>query len=109
MFSRARAIDYFLYPLPLVAFVLIWHFCTNGNEQTQFIFSSPAQVWSAFVRVVQSGELLRYSAVTVFEALCGFVIGTTCGAAIGLSLWYCRLVARIAKPYITALATIPIF
>jgi NitT/TauT family transport system permease protein len=109
MSSRAQAVDWLLYPLPLVAFVVIWHFCTHGNEQAQFIFSSPAQVWAALIRVAQSGELLRNSGVTVFEALCGFAIGTTCGAAIGLSLWYSRLVARIAKPYITALATIPIF
>jgi NitT/TauT family transport system permease protein len=109
MLSRIRTTDFLLYPLPLVVLILIWHFCTVGNEQTQFIFSSPSQVWSAFIRVTQSGELLRNAGVTIFEALCGFVIGTTCGSVIGLSLWYSRLVARIAKPYITALATIPIF
>ncbi len=36
-------------------------------------------------------------------------MGTICGALIGLSLWYSQMVAKIAKPYITALATIPIF
>lgn len=98
-----------LYPLPLVVLILVWYFATNGNEKAQFIFSSPAQVWTSLVQLVQSGELLKNSGVTVFEALCGFALGTVGGALIGLSLWYSRLVAKIAKPYITALATIPIF
>jgi NitT/TauT family transport system permease protein len=37
------------------------------------------------------------------------LLGTTCGAAIGLSLWYSRVVAAVAKPYIGALGSIPIF
>ena len=47
--------------------------------------------------------------ITIIEALCGFFLGTISGAIIGLCLWYSQTIARIAKPYITALATIPIF
>jgi NitT/TauT family transport system permease protein len=98
-----------LYLVPLIVFLIVWHLLTAGQPQRQFIFSSPAQVVSALWRLSCSGELIRNAGVTIFEAVCGFLLGTTVGAAIGLSLWYSRLVARIAQPYITALATVPIF
>jgi NitT/TauT family transport system permease protein len=105
----ANRLDLLLYPLPALFFLVLWYFFTLNNPQRQFIFSSPEQVLSAFVRVSQNGELLHNSCVTVFEAIAGFILGTTCGAIIGLSLWYSRLVAKVAQPYITALATVPIF
>lgn len=52
---------------------------------------------------------MRNTAVTVFEALCGFLLGTTVGACVGLTFWYSRTVARVAQPYINALASVPIF
>jgi NitT/TauT family transport system permease protein len=107
--KSATRFDLVLYPIPAIVFLIVWYIYTLNNPQRQFIFSSPEQVISAFVRVVQSGELLRNSCVTVFEAIIGFVLGTTCGAMIGLSLWYSRVVAKVAQPYITALATVPIF
>ncbi len=98
-----------LYPLPMVVFVLVWHFFTQGNKERQFIFSSPEKVWEALERTIISGELLTNCQVTVTEAVAGFLLGTTIGAIIGLALWYSKLVAQISKPYITALATVPIF
>jgi NitT/TauT family transport system permease protein len=98
-----------LYPLPLVVFVIIWHLLTANSPDRQFIFSSPQQVWDAFIKLAGSGELIKNTGVTVFEAICGFVMGTGIGASVGLSFWYSKTVARIAHPYITALATIPIF
>jgi len=107
--SKSRVLELALYPLPLLAFLLCWYLATYGNQERQFIFSSPEKVLEAFWRLVKNGELLQNSLITILEALVGFVLGTTSGAIIGLSLWYSRLVAKIAKPYITALATVPIF
>ena len=98
-----------LYPLPLIVLVVVWHILTGNSPERQFVFSSPHQVFDAFVKVAASGELLRNTGVTVGEAVAGFLMGTTAGAAIGLSFWYSRTIARIASPYITAMATIPIF
>lgn len=107
--SKKQSWELLLYPLPLILFLIVWHLLTHNNPQQQFIFSSPEQVCQAVVRLASNGELFRNSGITVFEALCGFVLGTTAGATIGLALWYSRLVAQIARPYITALATVPIF
>jgi NitT/TauT family transport system permease protein len=98
-----------LYLLPLLVFLSIWAVLTEKNQQAQFIFSSPSQVFFAFIRLVGDGELITNSGITILEALSGFFLGTVCGAIIGLLLWCSKTVARIAKPYITALSTIPIF
>jgi len=98
-----------LYFLPLFVFILIWALFTEGKPQNQFIFSSPSQVLNSFTRLLSNGDLFKDSWITICEALIGFAFGTIGGATIGLSLWYSQTVAKIAKPYITALATIPIF
>lgn len=107
--SISRTKLWLLYPLPLLAFVIIWQVYTVSNPDRQFIFSSPQKVWDAFTKLAVNGDLLRNSCVTLIEALSGFVLGTSCGAVIGLSLWYSRLVSTVSKPYITALGSIPIF
>ncbi|MBZ0188152.1 MAG: ABC transporter permease [Candidatus Obscuribacterales bacterium] len=100
---------WWLYLLPLIGFVLIWYAYTAGSADRQFIFSSPEKVWQASIRLIRSGELFHHSLITLFEALCGFGLGTSIGAIIGLSLWYSKNVAAIARPYIAALGSIPIF
>ncbi len=98
-----------LYLAPLIVLISVWYLYTAAHPDSQFIFSSPEKVWTALIHLIQSGELLRHTAVTVSEALAGFGLGTTLGAVIGLSLWYSRTVAKIAQPYLTALAAVPIF
>lgn len=101
--------EWILYPLPLLVVVVCWHFYSVANQHNQFIFSGPQQVWAAFVRLIVSGELLKNAGVTVVEAVAGFMLGTLVGASVGLSLWYSRTVATIAKPYVIALGSIPTF
>ena len=98
-----------LYPLPAVIFLVVWYTFTAGDPQRQFIFSSPQKVYETFARLIVNGELLRDAATTTFEALAGFILGTAFGAFIGLTFWYSRTVAKIAQPYINALASVPIF
>jgi NitT/TauT family transport system permease protein len=97
------------YPLPFIVFLAIWHFYTLNAPERQFIFATPGQVFMRLYALVYSGELLSNASITLFEALCGFLLGTTTGALIGLSFWYSRTVASVAQPYIAALASVPIF
>jgi len=98
-----------LYPMPLLALLIFWQVYSSADVHRQFIFSSPSQVWHTFVSLLASGELGKHAATTISEALIGFVAGTVIGAAIGLSLWSSTIVAKISKPYIAALGSIPIF
>ena len=101
---------YLLYPLPLIIFVLIWHLLTGYSADRQFIFSSPALVTAAFTRLLASGELLHNTEVTVGEAVAGFFASVP--QAVPLSAYlsgHSKIVAAVARPYITALGTVPIF
>ncbi len=111
MSRLARRADWevLLYPTPLLLFLVVWQSLTVGNPQRQFIFSSPELVLSAFEQLFANGELLHNAGITILEAISGFLLGTVSGASIGLCLWYSKLVARIAKPYLTALSSVPIF
>ena len=109
MKKEARVKELLLYPLPLAVLIIAWHFAVLNNQERQFTFSSPEKVLETLINLIKSGELLANSSITVSEALIGFLLGTTSGALLGLSLWYSRLAAKIARPYITALGTIPIF
>jgi ABC-type nitrate/sulfonate/bicarbonate transport system, permease component len=105
--SRSGA-PWYLYPIPLLLFFAAWYLFTLQADR-QFIFSSPANVWSALLTLLSNGELLAHTRTTLFEAICGFVMGTTAGALLGLGLWYSKTVASVVRPYIAALASVPIF
>lgn len=98
-----------LYILPLIIFLVLWQWLTFDRPERQFIFSSPTQVWDALVTLTKSFDIFRHSFVTFIEAFTGFVLGTSVGALVGLSLWYSEGVARISRPYIIAIGSIPVF
>jgi NitT/TauT family transport system permease protein len=103
LFDRAATLA------PLAFVLLAWQLVAHFYPQTQFFFSSPAKVIQALWSMTLSLELFRHAGVTVFEAIAGFVIGTTSGALIGLSLWYSPFVARISRPYVIAIGAVPVF
>jgi NitT/TauT family transport system permease protein len=107
--AKDRATMSLLYPLPAIVLLIGWYVFTATDPKRQFVFSSPQKVFDTLVHLLSTGALLRDAATTTFEALAGFILGTTSGALIGLTFWYSRTVAKIAQPYISALASVPIF
>ncbi len=103
LLSRCRIL------LPLGVLLLIWQGIVEIRPDAQFFFSSPQKIGQALWTVSVSGEIFRHAAVTAFETLAGFAIGTSVGAALGLSLWYWPAVARMAQPYIVAVGAVPVF
>lgn len=106
--TRISGAPWYLYPIPLLLFFIAWYIFTLQPDR-QFIFSSPEKVWNSLLALLASGELGTHTRITLFEAICGFVLGTTIGAITGLGLWYSKTVASIVRPYIAALASVPIF
>lgn len=94
---------------PLVVFIGAWYVFTVIYPRSQFIFSSPVKVWNSLISLIYSLELFRHSLITTFEATTGFLMGTGFGMALGLSLWYSKTAATIAKPYIIAFGSVPVF
>ncbi len=95
--------------LPLLFFIFAWELATAWEPKRQFIFSTPLKVWNALITLTLSGSLFKHACITVWEAVCGFLLGTSLGAVVGLSFWHSRLAARIARPYISMIGSIPIF
>lgn len=102
--------------IPIICFLGLWHLFVTLYPDKQFTFSSPQKVLNSIISLTSSNVIYKDSHkiygdmfVTSFEAIAGFLIGTTSGAIIGLSLWYSTTIARIARPYIIAIGSVPIF
>ena len=99
----------FLQAVPLLVFLSLWQIIVSCYPEKQFIFSSPQKVLSSLISLTLSLEIFKHISITAFEAIAGFLLGTISGAVIGLSLWYSTIIARIARPYIIAIGSVPIF
>ncbi len=105
----SRIIDCILFWLPLVLFIIIWHFTVQGSETRIFLFASPFLVIKALWDGISSGLLIKDIWVTSLETLSGFLLGNIIGSIIGLLLWCSNKIARISRPYIVAIGSVPIF
>jgi NitT/TauT family transport system permease protein len=124
MISRGRAAQ----ALPLIAMIALWQGAASANPESAFFFSSPTEFVRAATAMLvtdweigkallagaepqwRGGEGLVWNmAVTGGEALAGFVIGNLLGASVGIGLWIDRRAAFIARPYLVALGSIPVF
>ena len=95
--------------LPLLALFLFWELATRRNASLTFFFGSPGKIGAYFIAKTMDGTLPRDIGVTFTEAALGFILGNVAGTALGLGLWYSKLALAIAKPYVIALGSAPIF
>lgn len=98
--------------LQIVIAVLIicgWELVGRSSKGAFFLIGSPSAVVGEFVSLLLDGGLVSHFAATGSEAVVGLLLGTILGGAIGLSLWYSEMTAIIARPFIVALGTLPIF
>jgi NitT/TauT family transport system permease protein len=88
---------------------MFWHAYGSSSDTRKFFYSTPMAVAANLLRLTIDGSLPRNTLITGFEALSGFLFGNLIGCLAGLALWYSKLVAWIAKPYIVGLASLPVF
>jgi len=87
---------------------LAWEVAGRTSTSVFFEIGTPSSVLFEFRRLLSEG-FLGHFATTGSEALTGLAIGTFLGASAGLGLWYSEKAAGVARPFIIALGTLPVF
>ena len=105
---RVKITDHILSMVVFVVILGIWQLLAT-QPRLNFLFGSPSAVFSEIVSGTINGVLPYHMLITGFESLIGFIVGITLGTLVGFLLWYSERIARIFKPYVIILGTIPVF
>lgn len=88
-----------------------WQLFVGSDPRKVILYGKPSGIGSQLVDWVQHGTALgslgAQIAVTLEEALIGFVIGTVLGIVCGVALGRIRFLADVFSPYIKVLNSIP--
>jgi NitT/TauT family transport system permease protein len=76
-------------------------------KNTAFFFGRPLQVVRVVVEWFASGKIYPHLAITLWETLLAFAIGSVLGLVVGLWLALSPTASALADPYITALNAMP--
>lgn len=104
-FVRIAGNRFVLGALSAVAFLAIWQVVSMNVPP--IILPAPAQVFTAFVQLTASGELIRATGETLWPFAIGLAVAFVVGTAVGLLLGIFRSAARILDPYIFVFWSIP--
>ena len=104
MSARTRLFLYrALFGLALLGF---WE-AASGRLIDPFWVSSPSRVFGYLAQVTLDGSIFEHAAVTLYEAVAGFVIGALAGVGFGFLLARHGTLADVLDPYIVAFNGIP--
>jgi NitT/TauT family transport system permease protein len=81
---------------------VVWHF-----EVPPYLVPAPSAVAGAFFRGFAEANYLGHAAITAFQAVAGFLAGSSLGIALGVWVVVFPTAERIVYPYIVALQTVP--
>jgi len=94
-----------------IVFVTLWEVTTRLGWVDTFFWSQPsaivAKLWYWITQGTELGPLWEQAAVTMEEAVGGFVVGSLLGIVFGVALGRNRLLSDVLGPYIKAANAIP--
>lgn len=91
----------------LVVFLGLWQLASSMGWINSFILSSPVRMVGSIVDLVATGELWSHLAITTFEVIVGFFLGTGLGILVAILLWAWPAVHRVLEPYLVVLNSLP--
>ncbi|AOY76127.1 ABC transporter permease [Clostridium formicaceticum] len=91
----------------LISFLLLWEIAATLKWIDPFFTSKPSEVFKLIVTLLRDGSLFKHTAISVFEALIGFIIGTILGTIAAILLWWSDFIAKVLDPYLVVLNALP--
>ena len=91
---------------PLVL-ILLWEALSTARILDPRLFSAPSAVGLALVQLLQSGELLRHTSITIARVLVGFVAGAVPAVLLGMLMGIWRPARLAVEPLAAAIYPIP--
>ena len=93
--------------LLLVLLLVGWELSARLGWIDTFLFSSPSAIAQIFWIYFSNGTIWMHIGVTMWETLVGFAIGTVCGIALAVWLWWWPTLSRILDPFLVVLNALP--
>jgi NitT/TauT family transport system permease protein len=92
--------------LPALVIIAAWELGALFLFDPRFI-GQPSEILRYLLAEMARGEIWADAAITFWEVMLGYVIGTLAGGALGLLLGFRPKLARIVEPYILIFSAIP--
>ena len=93
----------------MLVFLVLWQLACEDSPPRRFIFGTPLLILGKLRAGLADGTLLHHTAITGEEALGGFLLGMATGSLCGFVLLATPRTARLARPYIFLVGSIPVF
>lgn len=91
----------------LAAILGFWQLGAQSGLIDAFFWSKPSAIFAMLQVFLIDGDAAIDTWYTLRATLIGFALGTSAGAAIGLSFWWSRNYAAIVQPFIVCFESIP--
>ena len=91
----------------VVLFILLWEVLARLDVINTFLLSSPSAIVKLFVDYLKDGSIFTHIAVSVWETVLGFAIGTVLGIIIAIILWWSPTLSKICDPFLVVLNALP--
>jgi NitT/TauT family transport system permease protein len=88
-------------------FVIGWEVAVRAFGISKIVLPPPSAIAVAFWQSLRDGELHWHLAVTLYEILAGFLVGSIGGLLLGFVIALSPLMERIFYPYVVAFQTVP--
>ena len=93
--------------LILVVFFAQWEICARLKIIDPFITSQPSRIVNTIINLYSEGQLFQHIAITCWETIVGFLLGTTLGTIIAIILWWSEFLSKVLEPYLVVLNSLP--
>ena len=90
----------------LVTVLVLWELF-SGRLTSEFFISRPSAIAAQFIAWVVSGTIFYHGAITLVEAVSGFLLGGLIGMSVGVWLGRAELVAEVLDPFIMMFYSLP--